>query len=86
LRERSTVTALSLVPDPPATRPAVPAVLCISTLPNSHTPPRPFDLCVFITDDDGPSWPYANDRDWIYPPFFGAYPARGRVVRLKPKQ
>jgi hypothetical protein len=69
--------------------PLFPAVRCISTLPNSHAPPRPSDLLVSVTDGDGPSWHYpnnANDRDWIYPPFLGVYPAKGRAVPLKHKQ
>jgi len=69
--------------------PLFPAVRRISTLPNSHAFPRPSDLRVSVTGGDDPSWPHtnnANDRDWIYPPFLGAYPARGRAVPLKPKQ
>lgn len=69
--------------------PLFPAVRRISTLPNSHASPRPSDLRVSVTGSDDPSWPHpnsANDRDWIYPPILGAYPARGRAVPLKPKQ
>lgn len=68
--------------------PLFPAVRRISTLPNSHAPPRPSDLRVSVPGGEDPSWHHpnnANERDWIYPPFLGAYPARGRAVPVKAK-
>lgn len=65
--------------------PLFPVVRRISTLPNPHTSPRPSDLPVSVTGGDDPSWPHpnnANDREWIYPPLLGAYPARGQRPRL----
>ncbi|KAG2704458.1 hypothetical protein I3760_05G005100 [Carya illinoinensis] len=64
-----------------------PAVRRISTLPNSRSPRRPSDLRVSVSNGDDPSSRHDNrlsDRDWIYPPFLGAYPARGRAVPVKP--
>lgn len=67
--------------------PIFPAVRRVSTLPNSNAPPRLSDLRVSVGDEDDSPWqlPNNNERDWIYPPFLGANPARGRGGTLKAK-
>ncbi|XP_041010786.1 ion channel DMI1 isoform X1 [Juglans microcarpa x Juglans regia] len=73
-------------PTPHFPGPLFPAVRRISTLPNSRSSLRPSDLRVSVTNGDDSSSRHDNrlsDRDWIYPPFLGAYPARGRAVPVK---